>query len=162
MTIDVILSLFLYAANLPCSEGDKTIILQTNTDMKIFVPLEGDSMYPNLQSIDKSGMSDSLLYLHNREVDEHFYANYKQNLIEKIVSSFDWFHIRIIYWIIIDRKNKQISYILQLPPLYDNSKESAIIEEVLKESIESNRNAILEKVPPSGRFYYFVNYIIFH
>jgi hypothetical protein len=33
---------------------------------------------------------------------------------------------------------------------------------VLKESIESNRNAILEKVPPNGRYDYFVNNIIFH
>ena len=163
MTTNFILSLFLLAANQPSSDGDKTIVLQTNTDMKIFLPLDDDGMYPDLQSIDKSGTSDSLYYFHNQEVNEQFYANYKQNLIEKIESSLHcWFHIRIIYWIIIDSKNKQISYILQLPPLYENSKESAVIEEALKESIESNRNAILERVPSRGRYYYFVNNIIFH
>ncbi len=159
MITNIILSLFLLSANPSCSDEDKTIILQTNTDMKIILLLDGDGMYPDLQCIDKNGMLDSLYYLHNRDVNELFNANYRKTLHEKLGPNFHS-HIRIIYWLIVDRENKQISYILRLPPVYDNSKESALIEEALKESIESHHNAILAKVPPHGRYYYFVNFII--
>lgn len=159
MTTNFILSLYLFAASLSCSEGNKTIILQTNTDMKIILPLDDEGMYPDLQCLDENGTPDSLYYLHNRDAKEEFYANYRKTLFEKLGPNFHS-HIRIIYWVIVDWKSKQIGYTLQLPPVYDNSKESALIEEALKESIESNRNAILARVPPHGRYYYFVDNVI--